>query len=247
MKYFILCAATVLMSLSLFAQSTFEGTMLVNYEGTNNGKTTKSKLGITVKASKVVIDPSVDPTNATAPKIIFNTTNGDIHVLADQDGRKVALKMNQQNIEALGGFSSMVNTYGLADGKTNATVTATDEYKTISGYKCRKHLVKSDDYNSEAWITNDLGFNLGSILKDAGDVKSDALKNGMILAGSGKSAKTGESYKMTVDVTKKDIPSDEVKVPTEFMVMDITAMITTMLQQNKPEEVKKMLQKMIPQ
>lgn len=244
MKVIIMSLIAGLLSLAAVAQSTFEGALTVNYEVAKDGKASKSQLGLLVKASKVVIDPGK---GSGAEKIIINTTSGDIHVLTDQNGRKAALKLNQKNIAELGGLSTVVNTYGVTNDEGNAKVTATSEYKEIQGYKCRLYKIESDTYTTDAWITNELGFNLGSVFEGAGALSDDAFKDGMILAGSGKNKKTGESYKMSVDVDAKDIPADEVKVSTEYMVMDISAMIQTMLQQNNPEEVKKMLMKMVQQ
>lgn len=223
----------------------FEGNLTINY--TVTGKQAKtSKLLMTVKENKIALDPSIDPEMKTAPKIILNTTTGEINILSDKDGQKVAIKFNAESLKSLGGLSNLVPTYGMDANDASAKVVATDEHKTISGYKCRKYTLESDGNKSEMWVATGIGFNLSTLLAGTNEQMNGLLGSGMVLEASGKDLKSGETYTMNVTVDKKDIGAADVRPSGDYMVMDITQMIETMIKQNNPDAVKSMLKQAIP-
>ena len=223
----------------------FEGNLTINY--TVTGKSSKtSKLLMTVKENKIALDPSIDPNMKTAPKVILNTTTGEINILADKDGQKVAIKFNADVLQSLGGVSNLVPTYGMDANDNSAKVTATQEFKTISGYKCQKYVLESATNKSEMWVATGIGFDLSKLLAGTNEQMNGLLGSGMVLEAAGKDLKSGETYTMKVDVEKKDISAVDVRPSGDYMVMDITQMIETMLKQNNPDAVKSMLKQAIP-
>ena len=68
----------------------------------------------------------------------------------------------------------------------------------------------------------------------------------MILEGKGKKISGDGSFAFKVEPTKESIDPKLFVIPSEFKVMDITMLIDQMIKSSSPEEVKKMLDKMIP-
>lgn len=233
-----------LVSLGVWAggnDNTFEGNLLLTT--THEGKTTPSKLKLTVKGDNVLIDATA--TQKDAPLMMVNSKTGDVHILTDKDGQKVAIKLNTRVLNSVGGLGAISNTYGLdVDGKAKGTVTETNETKTISGYKCRKYLVKDDEYESEFWITEELGLSLPSLLGNVSPENN--LPKGMILEGKGKKIKGDGTFSFKVEPTAQTVDATLFTIPKEYRVMDITFLIEQMLNSSTPEEVKKMLNQMVP-
>lgn len=237
---------TFCFSTAIFAgeceENTFEGTLHLTAKNSSN-KGAPEKIKLIVKGNNVIIDAT--ESNKTAPLLILNSKTGDVHILSDKDDQKIAVRLNTRSLEPIGGISAIINTYGLdVDGKAKGTVTATEETKKIAGYDCTKYLVKDNEYESEFWITNALGISLPKLLGNVSPQNN--LPAGMILEGKGKKTAGDGSFAFKVEPTKEEIDSKLFVIPTEYKVMDITMLITQMINSSSPEEVKKMLDKMIP-
>ncbi len=236
---------TFCFSTALFAgeceENTFEGTLMLTAK--NSAKGVPQKIKLTVKGNNVMIDATEG--NKGAPILLLNSKTGDVHILSEKDGQKMAIRLNTRSLEPLGGISAIINPYGLdVDGKAKGTVTATQETKKIAGYDCTKYLVKDEEYESEFWITNQLGMSLPQLLGTVSPQNN--LPAGMILEGKGKKVVGDGGFAFKVEPTKETIDAKLFSIPSEFKVMDITMLITQMIQSSSPEEVKKMLDKMIP-
>ena len=68
----------------------------------------------------------------------------------------------------------------------------------------------------------------------------------MILEGKGKKLQGEGGFSFRVEPLKEAIDSKLFTIPTKYKVMDITMLIQQMIKSSSPEEVKKMLDKMIP-
>jgi len=220
---------------------TFEGVLLLTSSGGAKGAPSKVKL--TVKGDNVMIDAQAS--NKEAPILLLNSKTGDIHILSEKDSQQIAVRLNTQSLEPLGGIGAIINTYGLdVDGKAQGTVTATDETKKIEGYTCTKYLVKDEEYESEFWITEELGMSLPKLLGSL--TPQNQLPNGMILEGKGKKIKGDGSFSFKVVPKQEPVDAKLFVIPPGFKVMDITMLIDQMIKTSKPEEVRKMLDRMIP-
>lgn len=230
-------------ALSLTAQNndnTFEGNILIT---STNAKGAPNKVKLTVKGDKVLIDAKA--TSKDAPVLLLNSKTGDVHILSEKDSQKIAVRLNTRSLEPLGGIGAIINTFGLdVDGKAKGTVTETTETKKIAGYNCKKYLVKDEEYESEFWITEELGMSLPSLLGNVSP--QNKLPEGMILEGKGKKKNGEGAFAFKVEPEKVTVDSKLFVIPTGFKVMDITILIDQMLKSSSPEEVKKMLDKMIP-
>ncbi len=222
------------------SENTFEGTLMLTATGRSK---TPQKIKLTVKGDNVLIDAKAN--NKGAPLLILNSRTGDVHILSEKDSQKIAVRLNTQSLKPIGGISAITNTYGLdMDGKSKGTVTATNEVKKIAGFNCKKYLVKDDEYDSEFWITNEIGISLPALLGNL--TPQSNLPAGMILEGKGKKLQGEGGFSFRVEPLKETIDSKLFTIPTTYKVMDITMLIQQMIKSSSPEEVKKMLDKMIP-
>ena len=94
-------------------------------------------------ATEEVVDSAaatVDSAAATATEAVKDAAAAGAEKAVDAaaDAAKAAVKKDQAMLE-----------------KGEAEIKATDEYKTIEGYKCRKYIYENDKYISELWVTND--------------------------------------------------------------------------------------------
>ncbi|MBK8145026.1 MAG: DUF4412 domain-containing protein [Bacteroidetes bacterium] len=89
-------------------------------------------------------------------RMIMNFKEGKSTLLmTDRKGRKTGMVMELKNFDWAVKSGIEKNNKLLEDG--DATLTATDEYKTIEGYKCRKYLYEDQNYKSEMWVSNNVG------------------------------------------------------------------------------------------
>lgn len=89
-------------------------------------------------------------------RMIMNFKDGKSTLLmTDRKGRKTGMVMELKNFDWAVKSGMEKNNKLLEDG--DATITATDEYKTIEGYKCRKYLYEDQNYKSEMWVSNSVG------------------------------------------------------------------------------------------
>lgn len=214
--------------------------MVLTSTGSNGAP---SKIKLTVKGDNVLIDAKAS--SKDAPILLMNSSTGDIHILSEKDSQKIAVRLNSSSLAPVGGIGAILNTYGLdVDGKAKGTVTETTETKKIAGYTCKKYLVKDDEYNSEFWVTEELGMSLPALLGTL--TPQNNLPKGMILEGKGKKIKGDGTFSFKVEPTKAPVDAKLFIIPPGYKVMDITMLINQMIQSSSPEEVKKMLDRMIP-
>ncbi len=89
-------------------------------------------------------------------RVIMNFKEGKSTMLmTDKKGRKTGMVMDLKNFDWAIKNAVDKNNKQLEDG--DATLTATDEYKTIEGYKCRKYMYEDQNYKSDMWVSNSVG------------------------------------------------------------------------------------------
>lgn len=88
-------------------------------------------------------------------KGIVNNTNQTLTTCIDKGGRKVAMQSNLNDMERFMPVS--------ANAKP-PVFTETDEQKKISGFNCKKVLMKSDDSEGEFWITQDWPIEMSKLI-----------------------------------------------------------------------------------
>lgn len=87
-------------------------------------------------------------------RTIMNFKDGKmIMLMTDKKGRKTGMQMELKSVDWVTKAAVAKSEKDLANG--DASFTATNEYKTIEGYKCRKYLHETESYTSEIWMTND--------------------------------------------------------------------------------------------
>lgn len=94
--------------------------------------------------------------NGGMDRSIMNFKEGKSTMLmTDKKGRKTGMIMDLKSFDWAVKSAVDKSNKQLEDG--DATITATDEYKTIEGYKCRKYIFEDQNNKSEMWICTDIG------------------------------------------------------------------------------------------
>ena len=92
--------------------------------------------------------------NGSVERTIMNFKEGkSLMLMTDKKGRKTGMSMELKSFDWIAKAAVKKDNDMLEKG--DAEIKATDEYKTIEGYKCRKYLYENEKYNSEMWVTND--------------------------------------------------------------------------------------------
>jgi hypothetical protein len=133
------------------------------------------------------------------------------------------------------------------NGKT--VLTATTTTSTVSTYKSTKYTTADGNHNGTVWVTTEFPYDLSGIwnsLNIQPVLTNAGITKGTILKANSKSSKTGESNSMVITPKKQVVDDALFEVPTKAQIMDITPLLTQMMQNKKPEEVQQMLQQMMP-
>jgi hypothetical protein len=84
-------------------------------------------------------------------RMIINFKEGKSTMLmTDKKGKKTGMVMDMKN------YSWMAKTQHDNTDEQDYSLKATNEYKTIEGYNCRKFISSGESQNSEIWITKDV-------------------------------------------------------------------------------------------
>jgi len=238
----ILCIVVLACVVFLFAftgNNTFEGNLTL----TSGKSGAQSKTLLAVKNEQVAINPGL------GPQMVMNVQTGDFFSVVTQGGQKMAMKMNvgvlsslKEKPAFLGDFSNY-----LGAAAKESQVTATQETKTISGFKCRKYVLKDEASTSTVWMTQDLPFSITSLLdllKLSGGMDA-AMRSAFPLEGSIKNNKTSEVSNFSVSVEKKTVDEKLFALP-EMPVLDMTPLVKQMIETNDPAKIKSMFDQFLP-
>jgi hypothetical protein len=230
------------------AQS-FEGVLNIKSSYKENAKDTTPSVNdfkMLVKGTKAMID------HKGFGKMVLNSAANELHVIVGQGTQPAIWKVNLTTINQLGGLLMLMKAATGQDVMTitpQTKLTATASTSTISGYKCTKHTTSDAAHSGSVWIANDFPGDLSGIwsaLNVTPALKSAGITKGMILKATSKSSKTGENTTMTIMPKQQVIEDKNFELPSGGQIMDITPLLTQMMQNQKPEEVQKMLMQMIP-
>lgn len=115
-------------------------------------------------------------------RMIMNFKQGNSTILmTDKKGRKTGMVMEMKNYDWAVKNAVNKNNKMMADG--DATITPTDEYKTIEGYKCRKFLYEDQNNKMNMWVSKEVGMDYikfnkaaASAFANSKNVNSDAYR-----------------------------------------------------------------------
>lgn len=153
-------------------------------------------------------------------RMVYDLRNKNTYTLiTDEKGQRTGMKMKMMK----------VNVEGDEKGADEGVVTRTDEMRTIEGYKCRKYIYKGKDGSGEAWIAEDVSFDMMAAFRQmVGGKKVEKWQNmphnGVAMENTWNSADGKEKVTMfTKDLVIGKV--DESLFSTSgFEVMDMTGM-----------------------
>ena len=243
LSVYLLCLSAL-----LNAQN-FEGILNIKSSYKENSKDTVLSVNdykLFVKGTKAMIDQK------GFGRIILNATSNELHVIVGQGTQPAIWKVNLSTINKLGGLLMLMKATTGQDVMSitpETKLSATASTSTISGYKCTKYTATDASHSGSVWISNDFPADLSGIwsaLNIEPALKNTGMSKGMILKAVSKSTKTGESTTMSIVPKKQVVEDKNFELPSGGQIMDITPLLTQMMQNQKPEEVQKMLMQMIP-
>lgn len=230
----LLCAITI----NAFAGEPFEGKMVVTLKSTLKSKTSTQKFDLTVKNNHLLFDGH----DKDMPRVLLNNATGEINLLMDGQGQKMAIKLNLDAINKLGGIATFLgNSYGFSEKST--TIKSTGKTKEINGIKCMEYIAKDASYSTTFWATKAIDLDFASVLGI--DSKFPELKDMMVIQANGKNLKTGETFTIDVAPTAQKVDDQALRLPAGYQQMDMTQVVDQMMKQQKPEDIKKMLAQFI--
>ncbi len=101
------------------------------------------------------------------------------------------------------------------ENPANVKISKTGKSETILGYKCQQYLIESDDSQSYAWITTELGSGMGNLAKSLSAILSSGpkpmglpsmkgIENGVLLKMESTDKKNGNTTRLeAVNVSKE--------------------------------------------
>jgi len=94
----------------------------------------------------------IDMGDEGVSRIIYELKEGTMVTLIDQAGMKQGVRMKMPQIDMDWEEES-------EEIDPDVSITKTDQYKEISGYKCRLYIVEADGNETQMWMTTDLDVN----------------------------------------------------------------------------------------
>ncbi|MEM6344273.1 MAG: DUF4412 domain-containing protein [Bacteroidota bacterium] len=95
-------------------------------------------------------------TEADGVMMIINIKDNTMTTKMESDGKPTAVTMKRPRFK-----TTVESKYE----ETEATITPTNDYETINGYRCRKYLVETPDGKGEYWITTDLDMDYFTLMQ----------------------------------------------------------------------------------
>ncbi len=227
----------------------FEGVLDIKtvYKKTaKDTSTSTNNFKLFMKGNKAMID------HKEFGKMVMNTENQILHVIVGQGSQPVIWKVNIATLNQLGGLLMLMKA-ATGQDVMNITpqtkLTATTASATLSGYKTIKYNTYDETHTGNIWVVNDFPHNMTGLwtaLNITPALNSANIKNGMILKAESKSNKTGETNTMTITPKAQAVEDKMFELPAGGQILDVTPMLVQMMQNQKPEDVQKMLLQMMP-
>lgn len=95
-------------------------------------------------------------TEADGVVMIVNIKDNTMTTKMSDEGKLTAVTMKRPR------YKTIVES---KDEEHEITITPTDDYETINGYRCRKYLMESPDGNGEFWITTELDMDYTTLMQ----------------------------------------------------------------------------------
>jgi len=234
----------LVLSVSLSAQSYFEGRLKIVQTNFSSGKKDNSTIDVFVTPNRIKVESNKRTVNMQmlgtddVSEVLIRLDLEDL-VIHSKDMNNEALKISKADIEAMMNMvNNMAKQFG-GEAKSNnepkITLKVTSESKKIAGYKAIKTIVtSSDEPNQElhVWLSTDLNVNLGMLAENW-----DFLDT--IVTGSNKWLKKGEfpmavySYKKgtlvsqveIIEVKKGKVEASKVEVPKNVQLLSFQDML----------------------
>jgi hypothetical protein len=195
-----------------FQPNTFLGSFTMNIQTTEKGKTENSRIEYHFQKWQTSLKPTVEGQQETM-QMIFNLQNQKMSILTtDKKGAKTGIITKMPKVE----FKSNKLDDKIEQSIDNTTFKRTGEKKNISGYSCEKWIITNPEGVTEAWITDEIDFNMANAFsmfsagsKGKGSSKTSGFEDltGFALESTFTDTK-GAVTKMTVSDIKIGNPSD---------------------------------------
>lgn len=245
----ILTLLFCLVNIYLTQAQVFEGTLTIKTSYKENAKDTtpsQNNFKLFVKGDKAAIDQK-------GTKIILQAkTNEMFMIMGGSAQQPTVWKINLNTVNQLGGLLTLMKSIigqDVMNINAKTQLTATNSTTTIGNYKCTKYTTADAAHTGSVFITNAFPYDMSSIwnaLNVAPALKNAGIEKGMILKAVSKSTKTGESNTMTITPKNSVVEEAMFALPAKAQIMDVTPLLTQMMQNKSPEEVQKMLEQMMP-
>ncbi len=110
---------------------------------------------------------SAKESSTTLDRTIMNFKEGNSTMLmTDKKGRKTGMVMEMKNFDWAVKATVNKSSRDLTNG--DAHITATEEYQTIEGYRCRKYLFEDQENKMDLWVSKDVGIDYQKYNRAAG-------------------------------------------------------------------------------
>lgn len=222
---------------SSFSQNAFEGKLTMS--GKNTGKNAgEYSFPLFIQGNKLMIQA------AENMRVIVNSENGDMNLVTENQGNKMAIKLNLKYLESAGGVQAFMGNSSPVDMNTiermdkAGTLTKTSESKTVNGLKATKHLVNDEEWSGEIWMTESAPYDFSS-LYGVLDINSFT---GFPVSGNLKSKKDGSTQQFNMLFEKQSLNPALFEVGDNVQVIDVSMM----LQNQDPKQVEQMIKQMLP-
>ena len=222
----------LILTTGLYAQS-FEGLIKIKSD---------SPYGInadfTVKGSLVMIE---NGSKHGQVKMIFDKSTGDMTTISDENGKTMAVRMNNDQNPYLNNQNAKSTT-----GYEDFSIEKTTDTKVINGYNCTRYIGKNRATEAQAWITDELDITWADLVqfkKGAGrnPYQMGFGQDGMIMEMQVKETKINKEWTMTTEVTEQPVADSQFEVPNGVELMDLSDMRQLMMEAQKdPEKLKQL-------
>lgn len=217
------------------AEEAFEGKLTLSGKSSGSGEYTFPLL---IKGNKMLYQAG------EKLKILIDSESGDMHLVTDNQGNKMAIKLNLKYLESAGGLKAFMGSSAPFDISTvdrmddEGTLTKTGESQKINGYSCKKYLVDDEEWTGEIWFCENTPYDFSS-LYNVLDIES---VSGFPVTGSLKNKKDGSTQDFNMNFEKMSLSADQFTVDSNIQIIDISMM----LQNQDPKQVEEMIKQMLP-
>jgi hypothetical protein len=133
--------------------NTFIGQMTMTIEAFKKGQLQEDEsMSIQYALDEWHTAMRIDMGEEGVSRIIYELKEGTMVTLIDQAGMKQGVRMKMPDIDMDWEEES-------EEINPDVAITKTDQYKEISGYKCRLYIVEADGQQTEMWMTDELDAN----------------------------------------------------------------------------------------